>query len=195
MGFWRRAFMGNEVPAQKSNCDLSLVMFNSHGNLSGVFFRTLRRTNGTGMVQQSAWTKDVSRFLDWLSAMSFGGGGFNDAAIAEGLSEALMMFAIPPNGNLPPQSLDGKRHCVLVAATNPYPLSTPVYRPTFQLEDEHMLKLTLEDLYVMLRVLRNFSLSAVFLSQLFAQSSFQNFGQSTMLENAICVQQILRLIM
>ncbi|KAI6703054.1 hypothetical protein NL676_012190 [Syzygium grande] len=121
-----RAFVGNEVPAQKSNCDLSLVMFNSHGNLSAC------------MVQRSAWTKDVSRFLDWLSAMSFSGGGFNDAAIAEGLSEALMMFPIPPDGNLPPQSLDGKRHCVLVAATNPYPLSTPVYRPTFQLENEHV---------------------------------------------------------
>ncbi|KAF8020131.1 hypothetical protein BT93_G0741 [Corymbia citriodora subsp. variegata] len=121
-----RAFVGNEVPAQKSNCDLSLVMFNSHGNLSAC------------MVQRSAWTKDVSRFLDWLSAVSFSGGGFNDAAIAEGLSEALMMFPLPPNGNLPPQSLDGKRHCVLVAATNPYPLSTPVYRPTFQLEDEHV---------------------------------------------------------
>lgn len=44
------------------------------------------------MVQRSAWTKDVSRFLDWLSAMSFSGGGFNDAAIAEGLSEALMVY-------------------------------------------------------------------------------------------------------
>lgn len=120
-----RAFVGSEVTAQKS-CDLSLIMFNSHGNLSAC------------MVQRSAWTKDVSRFLDWLSEMSFSGGGFNDAAIAEGLSEALMMFPLPPNGNLPPQSLDGKRHCVLVAATNPYPLSTPVYRPTFQLEEEHV---------------------------------------------------------
>lgn len=121
-----RAFVGNEVPAQRSNCDLSLVMFNSHGSLSAC------------MVQRSAWTKDVSCFLEWLSAMSFSGGGFNDAAIAEGLSEALMMFPLPLNGNLPPQSLDGKRHCVLVAATNPYPLSTPVYQPTFQLEDEHV---------------------------------------------------------
>lgn len=30
-------------------------------------------------------------FFQWLSAIPFGGGGFNDAAIAEGLAEALMV--------------------------------------------------------------------------------------------------------
>jgi mediator of RNA polymerase II transcription subunit 25 len=43
------------------------------------------------LVQRSGWTRDVDIFLHWLSAIPFAGGGFNDAAIAEGLSEALMV--------------------------------------------------------------------------------------------------------
>lgn len=42
-------------------------------------------------MQRSGWTRDVDIFLQWLSAIPFAGGGFNDAAIAEGLSEALMV--------------------------------------------------------------------------------------------------------
>ncbi|KAK6133860.1 hypothetical protein DH2020_032410 [Rehmannia glutinosa] len=68
-------------------------------------------------------------FFQWLSAIPFAGGGFNDAAIAEGLAEALMMFS-SPNGNQN-QNVEGERHCILVAASNPYPLPTPVYRPQF----------------------------------------------------------------
>lgn len=45
-------------------------------------------------VQRSGWTRDVDNFLQWLSAVPFCGGGFNDAAIAEGLSEALMVCLI-----------------------------------------------------------------------------------------------------
>ncbi|MBA0711271.1 hypothetical protein Golax_010469, partial [Gossypium laxum] len=90
------------------------------------------------LVQRSGWTKDVDIFLQWLSAIPFSGGGFNDAAIAEGLSEALMsfdvaqMFPIAANGNQTHQIADGQRHCILVAASNPYPLPTPVYRPQTQ---------------------------------------------------------------
>ncbi|XP_062159533.1 mediator of RNA polymerase II transcription subunit 25 isoform X2 [Alnus glutinosa] len=43
-----------------------------------------------------------------------------------------MMFPIPPNGNQNQQNLDAQRHCILVAASNPYPLPTPVYRPQVQ---------------------------------------------------------------
>jgi mediator of RNA polymerase II transcription subunit 25 len=42
------------------------------------------------------------------------------------------MFPIPPNGNQNQQNLDAQRHCILVAASNPYPLPTPVYRPQVQ---------------------------------------------------------------
>jgi mediator of RNA polymerase II transcription subunit 25 len=38
------------------------------------------------------------------------------------------MFPIPPNGNQTQQNLDSQRHCILVAASNPYLLPTPVYR-------------------------------------------------------------------
>ncbi|XP_021299586.1 mediator of RNA polymerase II transcription subunit 25 isoform X3 [Herrania umbratica] len=43
-----------------------------------------------------------------------------------------MMFPIAPNGNQTQQNVDGQRHCILVAASNPYPLPTPVYRPQSQ---------------------------------------------------------------
>nr|KAJ0218809.1 hypothetical protein LSAT_V11C300124910 [Lactuca sativa] len=62
------------------------------------------------------------------SAINFSGGGFCDAAIAEGLAEVLMMFP----------SLHGiqnhQRHCILVAASNPYPLPTPIYIPPDYIE-------------------------------------------------------------
>ncbi|KAL1125665.1 hypothetical protein V6Z11_A13G057900 [Gossypium hirsutum] len=118
-----RCFCSSELTGQKnstSNVEFSLVTFNTHGSYCAC------------LVQRSGWTKDVDIFLQWLSAIPFSGGGFNDAAIAEGLSEALMMFPIASNGNQTPQNVDGQRHCILVAASNPYPLPTPVYRPQIQ---------------------------------------------------------------
>ncbi|KAJ4710563.1 Mediator of RNA polymerase II transcription subunit 25 [Melia azedarach] len=118
-----RCFCSNELAGQKastSSIELSLVTFNTHGSYCAC------------LVQRSGWTKDVDIFLQWLSAIPFAGGGFNDAAIADGLSEALMMFSMVPNGNQNQQNVDGQRHCILVAASNPYPLPTPVYRPQMQ---------------------------------------------------------------
>ncbi|KAA8532735.1 hypothetical protein F0562_032768 [Nyssa sinensis] len=117
-----RTFCGNELAGQKpsaANIELSLVVFNAHGSYSAC------------LVQRSGWTKDVDIFLQWLSALPFAGGGFNDAAIAEGLAEALMMFSTI-NGSQTQLNVDGQRHCILVAASNPYPLPTPVYRPQMQ---------------------------------------------------------------
>ncbi|KAL6538920.1 hypothetical protein OROMI_025246 [Orobanche minor] len=113
-----RSFCGNETVGQKLNTsqvELSLVMFNAHGSYSAC------------LVQRSGWTKDIDIYFQWLSAVPLTGGGFNDAAIAEGLAEALMMFS-SPNGNQN-QNVGGQRHCILVAASNPYPLPTAVYRP------------------------------------------------------------------
>lgn len=45
-------------------------------------------------MQRTGWTKDPDVFFLWLSAIPFVGGGFNDAAIAEGLSEALMVYML-----------------------------------------------------------------------------------------------------
>ncbi|KAL3510850.1 hypothetical protein ACH5RR_030251 [Cinchona calisaya] len=114
-----RSFYGNDSTGQKlaaPNVNFSLVMFNSHGSYSAC------------LVQRSGWTRDIDVFFQWLSAIPFAGGGFNDAAIAEGLAEALMMFS-SNYGNQTQQNLDGQRHCILVAASNPNPLPTPVYRP------------------------------------------------------------------
>ncbi|CAN4091564.1 unnamed protein product [Withania somnifera] len=36
------------------------------------------------------------------------------------------------NGNQSPQNIEGKKHCLLISASNPYPLPTPVYRPQMQ---------------------------------------------------------------
>lgn len=118
-----RCLCGNELNGQKpssSNVEFSLVTFNTHGSYCGC------------LVQRTGWTRDVDNFLQWLSYIPFAGGGFNDAAIAEGLAEALMMFPILQNGNQNQQNMDSQRHCILVAASNPYPLPTPVYRPQIQ---------------------------------------------------------------
>ncbi|KAI5573954.1 hypothetical protein BDE02_10G114400 [Populus trichocarpa] len=118
-----RCYCGNELLGQKvptSIVELSIVTFNSHGSYSAC------------LVQRSGWTRDVDIFLQWLSAIPFAGGGFNDAAIAEGLSEALMMFPIDPNGSQTQSNIDEQRNCILIAASNPHPLPTPVYRPQIQ---------------------------------------------------------------
>ncbi|KAF8389791.1 hypothetical protein HHK36_024310 [Tetracentron sinense] len=118
-----RCFVGNELTGQKpsgANIELSLVVFNAHGSSSAC------------LVQRSGWTRDMEMFLQWLSAIPFTGGGFSEAAIGEGLAEALMMFSLAPNGSQTQQNVDGQRHCILVAASNPYPLPTPVYRPQIQ---------------------------------------------------------------
>ncbi|CAN1314485.1 Mediator of RNA polymerase II transcription subunit 25 [Linum perenne] len=118
-----RNFCGSDLSGQKtitSIAELSLVTFNAHGSYSAC------------LVQRSGWTRDVDIFLQWLSAIPFIGGGFSDAAIAEGISEALMMFQVASNGSQSQQNSDCQRHCILVAASNPYPLPTPVYRPQIQ---------------------------------------------------------------
>ncbi|XP_074563979.1 mediator of RNA polymerase II transcription subunit 25 isoform X2 [Curcuma longa] len=115
-----RCYYGNELTGQKlngTNPELALVVFNTHGPYNDF------------VVQRSGWTKDVDIFLQWLSTICFSGGGFSEAAIAEGLSEALMMFPVSINASDNHQSLEVQKHCILVAASNPYPLPTPVYRP------------------------------------------------------------------
>ncbi|KAL1551234.1 Mediator of RNA polymerase II transcription subunit 25 [Salvia divinorum] len=120
-----RCFCANDSMGQKPSTpqvELSLVVFNAHGPYSAC------------LVQRSGWTRDMDLLFHWLSAIPFAGGGFNDAAIAEGLAEALMMFsAATGNQN---QNTESQRHCILVAASNPYPLPTPVYRPQSQHKEQ-----------------------------------------------------------
>ena len=44
----------------------------------------------------------------------------------------IQMFPIAPNGNQTQPNIDGQRNCILIAASNPHPLPTPVYRPQIQ---------------------------------------------------------------
>ncbi|KAK9725101.1 hypothetical protein RND81_05G122700 [Saponaria officinalis] len=107
-------------PASDSTFELALVVFNTRGPYSAF------------LVRRSSWTRDVDSFIGWLSNLSLSGGGWEDVATTEGLAEALMMFAIPQNGYQAQQNVDGKRHCVLVSTSNPYPLPTLVYRPKIE---------------------------------------------------------------
>ncbi|KAI3744300.1 hypothetical protein L1987_57378 [Smallanthus sonchifolius] len=115
-----RSFCDNDsLKSPGTVAELALIMFNSHGSYSSC------------LVQRSGWTRNVDYFFEWLSAIHFSGGGFCDAAIAEGLGEVLMMFPYT-NVSQNQHNLGVQRHCILVAASNPYPLPTPVYRPPIQ---------------------------------------------------------------
>ncbi|KAI3502634.1 hypothetical protein L1887_30833 [Cichorium endivia] len=90
---------------------LGLVIFKNHGD--------------PFLIMRSSWTKNVNTFMERVKCVNFRDILFGDAATAEGLSEALMMFPYVngfQNGRL-------EKHCILVAASNPYPLPTPVYTP------------------------------------------------------------------
>lgn len=47
------------------------------------------------------------------------------------------MFDINLNGSQAQQNVDLQRHCILIAASNPYALPTPVYRPKLQNLDQN----------------------------------------------------------
>ncbi|KAH1059603.1 hypothetical protein GLYMA_02G098500v4 [Glycine max] len=117
-----RCFGENDSTVQNScsNVEFALVSYNTHGCYSGC------------LVQRTGWTRDPDVFFMWLSSIPFSGGGFNDAVIAEGLAEALVMFPNSQSGDPNQQNVDMHQHCILVAASNPYPLQTPIYVPQLQ---------------------------------------------------------------
>eukprot|EP00256_Glycine_max_P060698 XP_014629641.1 mediator of RNA polymerase II transcription subunit 25 isoform X1 [Glycine max] len=103
-----------------SSVEFALVSYNTHGCYSDC------------LVQRTGWTRDPDVFFLWLSSIPFSGGGFNDAVIAEGLAEALMMFPNSQSGDPNQQNVEIHQHCILVAASNPYPLRTPICVPQLQ---------------------------------------------------------------
>lgn len=112
-----------------------------------------------------------------------------------------------PNGNQN-QNVDTQRHCILVAASNPYPLPTPVYRPQPQnieqsdnietqpdnrLSDAEALAKSFAQVLVKISSCHHYLhflllgtsdvfvfCSVLFLSLLFVQRSYQNLEQSIM---------------
>ncbi|KMZ70123.1 Mediator of RNA polymerase II transcription subunit 25 [Zostera marina] len=115
-----RIFCASKIPRQNlsDEClpELGLVVFNVHGPYSPF------------IVQQSGLTKDVDLFLRYLTTLPMSGGSFSEGAIAEGLAESLMMFS---------QNPDCHKHCILVAASNPYPFPTPISKPVIQNAENH----------------------------------------------------------
>ena len=47
------------------------------------------------------------------------------------------MFSIMSNGGQTQQNVDGQKHYILIAASNPYPLPAPVNRPKIQNLDQN----------------------------------------------------------
>jgi mediator of RNA polymerase II transcription subunit 25 len=43
------------------------------------------------LLQQCGWTSSMDVFFKWLGSISFLGGGYGDAAVAEALAEVLMV--------------------------------------------------------------------------------------------------------
>ncbi|KAI3502633.1 hypothetical protein L1887_30832 [Cichorium endivia] len=82
------------------------------------------------LITRSSWTKNVNTFMEWVQSVNFTGVTlFGAAATAEGLGEALMMF--PYVNGFHPDCV--QKHCILVAASNPCSVPTPVYtRPRYQ---------------------------------------------------------------
>nr|PNR27342.1 hypothetical protein PHYPA_029494 [Physcomitrium patens] len=93
--------------------EVALVVFKTHGSHSDF------------LLWQSGWTSSMDLFFKWLSALTFEGGGFSEAAVAEALAEALMMCCPGPK----PPTVPQHKHCLLIAASNPHPIPTPVMRP------------------------------------------------------------------
>ncbi|XP_057479583.1 mediator of RNA polymerase II transcription subunit 25-like isoform X2 [Actinidia eriantha] len=82
-------------------------------------------TCNDSLVQPRGWTSDVDTFLQWLSGLSFtSAGGYDEAALAKGLSSALMMIEATRTGN--EAQLFGKKHCILVTSSNSFPNLNPV---------------------------------------------------------------------
>ncbi|KAJ1424156.1 Mediator complex, subunit Med25, von Willebrand factor type A [Sesbania bispinosa] len=85
-------------------------------------------------IQILDWTRDVNRFLEILSCLTFNGNDVNQYVMAEGLADALMMFPRPSKTNAMTKQeyFNGERHCILVATGDPIPKRMQVSVPIIQ---------------------------------------------------------------
>ncbi|CAL5080765.1 unnamed protein product [Urochloa decumbens] len=131
-----RGFCASELPGKKlagASPELALVVFHTPEPYSGTYYilhvhdRIIYCAfcNAAFCVQRSGWTKDADAFLSWLSGIPFSGGEFSEAPTCEGLAEALMILHGSHNTTQNNQNNEANKHCILVAAGNPYPFPTP----------------------------------------------------------------------
>lgn len=93
---------------------------------------------------QFDWPQSMDSFLDSLSRLNFDDYGYlGNSGVIEGISKALMMF--PSTRKRTQTELMGKRHCVLVTASHPYPCPKEVLIPTNQiLESGEVVEVTID---------------------------------------------------
>ncbi|KVH98435.1 Mediator complex, subunit Med25, von Willebrand factor type A [Cynara cardunculus var. scolymus] len=93
---------------------------------------------------QFDWPQSMDLFLDSLSRLNFNDYGYlGNSGVIEGISKALMMF--PSTRKRTKRELVGKRHCVLVTASHPYPCPKEVLVPTNQiLESGEVVEVTID---------------------------------------------------
>ncbi|KAI3684939.1 hypothetical protein L6452_34168 [Arctium lappa] len=96
-------------------------------------------------VSQFDSPQNMDSFLDSLSRLNFNDYGYlGNSGVIEGISKALMMF--PSTRKRTQSELMGKRHCILVTASHPYPCPKEVLIPTNQiLESGEVVEVTIDN--------------------------------------------------
>ncbi|CAL5186528.1 unnamed protein product [Lathyrus oleraceus] len=102
-----------------------------HENYLGLVFYNANSELGYDM-QFMNWTKDVNRYMENLSHLSFNGNDLNQSSMAEGLAEALVMYPKPCDTMTEREYYNAERHCILVAPGDPVPKTMPVCVPMIQ---------------------------------------------------------------
>ncbi|KAK2397679.1 mediator of RNA polymerase II transcription subunit [Trifolium repens] len=114
-----RCFIGESQEQEKY---LGLVFYNANSELVEAGYD----------IQFINWTKDVNKYLESLSHLSFNGNDLNQSSMAEGLAEALVMYPKPCDTMTEREYYNAERHCILVAPGDPVPKRMPVCVPMIQ---------------------------------------------------------------
>ncbi|XP_058723049.1 mediator of RNA polymerase II transcription subunit 25-like [Vicia villosa] len=111
-----RCFVGER---QDHENYLGLVFYNANAELVEIGYD----------MQFINWTKDVNKFMENLSHLSFNGNDINQSSITEGLAEALVMYPKPCDTMTEREYYNAERHCILVATGDPVPKTMHVCVP------------------------------------------------------------------
>ncbi|GAU41535.1 hypothetical protein TSUD_140660, partial [Trifolium subterraneum] len=114
-------FIG-ESQSQEQEKYLGLVFYNANSELVEAGYD----------MQFINWTKDVNKYMESLSHLSFNGNDLNQTSMAEGLAEALVMYPKPCDTMTEREYYNAERHCILVAPGDPVPKRMSVCVPMIQ---------------------------------------------------------------